>query len=134
MSDDTAAPLSGEPAKPPLSNSVKAAILMLVTMGLVLVAGFIFVLVVVVKRSHQPSEQAAGFAGRFGVSDIHVAPGETVKSVTMADGRIAIQIADDKNQEIIIVSPKTGQEIGRIRLRPLSDLASREFVPPQDGN
>lgn len=134
MSDDTAAPLSGEPAKPPLSNGVKGAILLLVTMGLILVAGFIFVLVVVVKRSHQPVEQTAGFAGRFGVTDIHVAPGDAVKSLSMTDERIAIQVGSDKNQEIIIVSPKTGQEIGRIRLRPLSDLASREVAPPQEGN
>ncbi|MEN6542870.1 hypothetical protein [Parvibaculum sp.] len=133
MSDDTAAPLSGEPAKPPLSNSVKAAILMLVTMGLVLVAGFIFVVATVVKRSNHPTEQT-GFAGRFGVTDIHVAPGDAVKSVTMADDRIAIHVGSDKNEEIIIVSPKTGLEIGRIRLRPLSDLASREIAPPQAGN
>lgn len=107
---------------------------MLVTMGLVLLAGFIFVVATVIKRSNHPSDQVAGFAGRFGVTDIHVAPGDTVKSVTMADDRIAIHVGSDKNQEIIIVSPKTGQEIGRIRLRPLSDLASREIAPSQDGN
>jgi len=126
MSDDTAAPLSGEPVKPPLSNGVKAAIMLLVTMGLILVAGVIFVLVVVTKRASHPAEQAAGFAGRFGVSDVHVAPDETVKSVSLAEDRIVVHVSGSKEDEIIIVSAKTGQEMGRIRLRPLSDLASRD--------
>ncbi len=126
MSDDTAASLSGEPAKPPLSSGVKAAIMLLVTMGLILVAGVIFVLVVVTKRASHPATETAGFAGRFGVSDIHVAPGEAVKGVTMTDDRLAVHVASDKEEEIIIVSAKNGQEIGRIRLRPLSDLASSD--------
>jgi len=126
MPDDTAAPLPGETVKPPLSNGVKAAIMLLVTMGLILVAGLIFVAVVVAKRAHQPTETAGLFAGRFGVSDIHVEPGDAVKSVTMTDDRLAIHVTGDKNDQIIIVSAKTGQELGRIRLRPLSDLASSE--------
>src|SRR5690606_24330225 len=130
MSEDTAAPASVERPKPPLSNGVKAAIMLLVTMGLILVAGIIFVAVVAMKRASQPAatEPRVGIGGRFGVSDIHVAPGESVKSLVMADDRIAIHTVTTKQgaaaqEEIIIVSTKTGVELGRIRLRPLSDFA-----------
>lgn len=100
--------------------------MLLVTMGLVLVAGVIFVLVVVMKRASHPAEPAAGFAGRFGVSDIHVAPGDTVKSVSLADDRIVIHLSGDSDEEIVVVSARTGQELGRIRLKPLRDLAARD--------
>ena len=130
MSDDTAASASGEtPAKPQMSNGVKAAILLLVTMGLILAAGFIFVVAVMVKRNAHPAPAATiGLGGRFGVSDIHVAPGETVKTVVMNDDRIAIHTVTVKQgaaalEEIIVVDARTGVELGRIRLRPLSDFA-----------
>lgn len=127
MSDDTATSSSGEPAKPPLSGGVKAAIMLLVTMGLVLVAGLVFVVFVMVKRAHQAPEMV-GLAGRFGVSDIHVAPGERVKSFAVTDDRIAIHTSIEKQgapaeEEIIVVNARNGVEMGRIRLRPLSDFA-----------
>lgn len=133
MPENTATPASVERPKPPLSNGVKAAIMLLVTMGLILVAGIIFVAVVVMKRASQPAavEPRVGIGGRFGVSDIHVAPGESVKSLVMADDRIAIHTVTTKQgaaaqEEIIIVSTRTGVELGRIRLRPLSDFAENQ--------
>ena len=123
MSEDTAMP----PPMHPKTGILKAVV---IAMGVLLVLGFVLVVVTIVKRASHPAPQAAqlGLGGRFGVSDIHVAPGEKVKSVTMTDDRIAIQTIIDKPgsdsaEEIVIVSAKTGVELGRIRLRPLSDFA-----------
>ena len=140
MSENTATPASVERPKPPLSNGVKAAIMLLVTMGLILVAGIIFVAVVVMKRASQPAatEPRVGIGGRFGGRDNPFPPRGRGKSLLMGGGQgslstgaIAIHTVTTKQgaaaqEEIIIVSTRTGVELGRIRLRPLSDFAENQ--------
>ncbi|HEX7775222.1 MAG TPA: hypothetical protein VF449_01695 [Parvibaculum sp.] len=116
-----------EMAPPPNTRLLKVVV---VTMGLLLVLGFAVVVATIVRRASHPeaASSAVGFGGRFGVSDVHVEPGQKVRSVTMTDERLAIHVGSDKaggngGEEIIIVSAKTGVELGRIRLRPLTDLA-----------
>lgn len=64
-------------------------------------------------------------AGHFGASRVAVAPGERLHSVTMEGGRIAIAVGSDNAEAVIIVDAKTGQELGRILLTPMSGFAAR---------
>lgn len=70
--------------------------------------------------------EAAHPSGWFGASRIAVAPGERLRSVTMEGGRIAIAVGSDNAEAVIIVDAKTGQELGRIMLTPMSGFAARE--------
>lgn len=69
--------------------------------------------------------EAAHPAGYFGASRVAVAPGERLRSVTMEGGRIAIAVGSDNAEAVIIVDAKTGEELGRILLTPLSGFAAR---------
>jgi len=69
--------------------------------------------------------QAAHPAGWFGASRVAVAPGEKLRSVTMEAGRIAIAVGSDNAEAVIIVDAKTGEELGRILLTPMSGFAAR---------
>lgn len=127
MPEDTAAPPPMEMPPPPRAAALKAAV---IVMGVLLVAGFVLVVATIVKRASNPTPSvvSTGLSGRFGVSDIHVAPGEKVKSVVMSEDRIVIHTAIERagaatEEEIIVVAVKTGAELGRIRLRPLNDFA-----------
>ena len=125
MSEDTALPPPMEPIPQPRTTILKIAV---VVMSVLLVAGFALVVVTIVKRVSNPDAAAAKAlaAGRFGVSEVRIAPGETVKSFTMTEDRIAIHMAGNAGEQIILVNAKTGQELGRIHLRPVTDFASRE--------
>ncbi|MDZ4380181.1 MAG: DUF6476 family protein [Parvibaculum sp.] len=70
--------------------------------------------------------RAALPAGYFGASRIAIAPGEKLRSVTMESGRIAIAIGSGDAEAVIIVDAKTGEELGRILLTPLSGFAAAE--------
>ena len=73
----------------------------------------------------ESKQQAAHPAGYFGASRVAVAPGEKLRSVTMEGGRIAIAVGSDNAEAVIIVDAKTGEELGRILLTPLSGFAAR---------
>jgi hypothetical protein len=122
MPEDTATQPPMEMAPPPNTRLLKVVV---TVMGVLLVLGFAVVVATIVRRASHPqaASSTVGFGGRFGVSDVHVEPGEKVRSVTMTDERLAIHVGSDKGEEIIIVNAKTGVELGRIRLRPLTDLA-----------
>ncbi|MBO6667794.1 DUF6476 family protein [Parvibaculum sp.] len=95
----------------------------LVLTFMVVVAAFVW------RLSGSGGEGAARVAlpaGHFGASRIAVAPGERLRSVTMEGGRIAIAVGSDNAEAVIIVDAKTGQELGRIMLTPMSGFAARE--------
>lgn len=69
--------------------------------------------------------QATHPAGYFGASPIAIAPGETVRSVTLGEGRMAIHVASDDAESVILVDVKSGSEVGRILLTPMSGFAAR---------
>lgn len=98
----------------------------IIVMAVVLVAGFTVVVTTLVKRASHPKASASlvGPGGRFGVSDINIAPGDRVRSLTMTDDRLAIHIAGEKGEEIVIVNVKTGVELGRFRLQSITGLAA----------
>lgn len=123
MPEDTATPPSMEIPSAPRTTILKAAVII---MGLLLVAGFGLVIATIVKRASNPQAitTPVGPGGRFGVSNIGINPGDRVSTLTMTDERLAIHIAGDKGEEIIVVNVKTGVELGRIHLHPITDLAA----------
>jgi hypothetical protein len=64
-------------------------------------------------------------AGYFGMSRIGIAPGQSVRSVTLGEGRVAIHVTGGDAEMVILADPKSGAELGRILLTPMSDFAAR---------
>ncbi|MBA4209851.1 MAG: hypothetical protein C0454_10005 [Parvibaculum sp.] len=95
----------------------------LVLTFMVVVAAFVWRLTGGAPAGEAP--RAAHPAGYFGMSRIAIAPGEAVRSVTLGEGRLAIHVAGDNGEAVILVDPKSGAELGRILLSPMSDYAAR---------
>jgi hypothetical protein len=114
---------SNAPAGPP--PNLKMLKLVAAGLGVVFVVLFITLILALVLRSPKSSRAAALPGGYFGISDIAVAPGEKVRGVTMEGDRLAIHVGSDGAEAIIIVNAKTGEELGRILLTPMSGFASR---------
>ena len=66
--------------------------------------------------------QAPSLAHPFGTDSL----GRDLMVRTMEGGRIAIAVGSDNAEAVIIVDAKTGQELGRIMLTPMSGFAARE--------
>ena len=95
-------------------------------LGAVLVLGFAVIVAVIIQRASSMVERLAALpAGHFGVSRVGIAPGETVRSVTLGDGRLAIHVGSDRAEGVIMSEPETGEGVGRGVLEPISGLATR---------
>ncbi|MEQ8267381.1 MAG: DUF6476 family protein [Parvibaculum sp.] len=117
---------AGEPTGLNTPQNVRRLKFVVGGMGLVLVLGFAVIVAVIIQRASSMGERVAALpAGHFGVARIAVAPGEKVQSVTLTEDRIALHVASASAEAVILVSAKTGEELGRILLTPLSDFAAR---------
>lgn len=120
------APQKGEPLSEEKLRRLK---FLMAGMSGFLVLTFMLVVAAFVWRLSGTEEKgparAALPAGYFGASRIAIAPGEKLRSVTMESGRIAIAVGSDHAEAVIIVDAKTGEELGRILLTPLSGFAAR---------
>ena len=121
------APQKGEPLSEEKLRRLK---FLMAGMSGFLVLTFMLVVAAFVWRLSGAEEEgparAALPAGYFGASRIAIAPGERLHSVTMESGRIAIAVGSDHAEAVIIVDAKTGEELGRILLTPLSGFAAAE--------
>ncbi|MBC7101810.1 MAG: hypothetical protein H5U13_01090 [Parvibaculum sp.] len=121
------APQKGEPLSEEKLRRLK---FLVAGMSGFLVLTFMLVVAAFVWRLSGAEEKgparAALPAGYFGASRIAIAPGEKLRSVTMESGRIAIAVGSDRAEAVIIVDAKTGEELGRILLTPLSGFAAAE--------
>lgn len=121
------APQKGEPLSEEKLRRLK---FLVAGMSGFLVLTFMLVVAAFVWRLSGAEERgparAALPAGYFGASRIAIAPGEKLRSVTMESGRIAIAVGSDHAEAVIIVDAKTGEELGRILLTPLSGFAAAE--------
>lgn len=71
------------------------------------------------------AQRASLPAGYFGATRIGIAPGQSVRSVTLGEGRVAIHVTGGDADLVILADPKSGAELGRIVLMPMSDFAAR---------
>ncbi|MES1990576.1 MAG: hypothetical protein V4441_06460 [Pseudomonadota bacterium] len=114
-------PLETPPA--PRMMVLKVAV---TVMGVLLLAGFALVVTTIVKRASDPAAMSArvvGPGGQFGLSDVAIEKGDVVRSVTLNEDRAAVHVAGAGGDEIIILNVKSGAELGRFRLHPITGLA-----------
>lgn len=99
-------------------------------MGIALVVGFAVLFGTIVYRAMNmgaEEEIVAGTPdGTFGVSEIAIGKGDRVGSVTLSESRLAVRVAGSAYHDIIIIDVETGRELGRVRLRALSDFAAHD--------
>ncbi|MEQ8281359.1 MAG: hypothetical protein RIC04_00025 [Parvibaculum sp.] len=97
-------------------------------LGALMVVGFLVVIVTIANRASSLGErEVRAPGGRFGVSEIGVAPGERIRAVVPMDGdRLAVHLASEGAETILILHARTGLELGRIHLVPQTGFASRE--------
>lgn len=115
---------SPDGAGPP-PQDMRLLMLVVVGMGVVLVIGFAFVVGVLIYRSSGDTKTAEYPKGYFGTHEVDVARGQKVRAMNMTDDRMAVLVGSDSAEEIIVMSTKTGDELGRFRLNPVSGLAAR---------
>lgn len=122
MPEDTVPPADMEIPPQPRMLVLKVAV---AVMGVLLVAGFGLVVTTIVHRVSNPKAEVRviGPGGQFGTTDVAIEKGDVVRSVNLNEDRMAIHVAGAQGEEIVIVNVKSGQELGRFRLRPLTGLA-----------
>lgn len=131
MGEDTA---SGGPVPPPTGlntpQNIKRLKFVVAGLGALMVLGFLVVAVTIANRASRLGSEdrvAAPAGGRFGVSEIGVAPGERIREIVPLDGdRLAVHIASEGGEMLLILHARSGQELGRIHLVPRSGFAARE--------
>ncbi len=133
MTDDNARPQgmetvpegnSPDGAGPP-PQDMRLLTLVVVGMGVVLVIGFAFVVGVLIYRSSGDTKTVEHPKGYFGTHDVNVARGQKVRAMNMTEDRMAVLVGSDSAEEIVVLSTRTGAELGRFRLNPVSGLAAR---------
>tara|TARA_R110002110_G_C12970352_1_gene672505 strand:+ start:157 stop:540 length:384 start_codon:yes stop_codon:yes gene_type:complete len=124
MPEDTVPPADMEIPPAPRMLVLKIAV---AVMGVLLVAGFGLVVATIVNRASNPSAVEArviGPGGQFGINDVQITKGDVVRSVSLNEDRMSVLVSGVEGEEIIILNIKTGIELGRFRLRPLTGLAA----------
>lgn len=132
MSDDTARSAAEEISSqdvgedggdaPPTPRGLLATVIIL---GVLLVVGFFVVFGTIIYRlvdsdgSARPSARTG-----FGVSEVLIDPGARVRDVTLVDNRLAVYVTGGAHEEIVLIDVRHGTELGRIRLRSSTDLAT----------
>lgn len=139
MTDDNARPQGMETARQgettqegnspdsagPPPQDMRLLMLVVVGMGVVLVIGFAFVVGVLIYRSSGDTKTVEHPKGYFGTHEVDVARKQKVRAMNMTDDRMAVLVGSDSAEEIIVMSTKTGEELGRFRLNPVSGFAAR---------
>ncbi|MDO8288593.1 MAG: hypothetical protein Q7T44_05180 [Parvibaculum sp.] len=122
MAEDSVEPTNMETPPMPRMLVLKVAV---AVMGILLLAGFALVVTTIVSRVSNPQAAARviGPGGQFGLTEVAIERGDIIRSVNLNEDRAAIHIAGEKGEEVIILNVKSGAELGRFRLRPLTGLA-----------
>lgn len=99
-------------------RALKAVVII---MGILIVAGFAFVIVTIVSRSGGDSSSAM-----LGPVSVEADPSCSLADAWSADGVLYLRLTGPDKQTcdaILQIDPKTGKEIGRISLGPRSSSA-----------
>lgn len=114
MGEDTT---SGGNVPPPTGlntpQNIKRLKFVVAGLGALMVVGFLVVIVTIANRaSNLGSEEraAAPSGGRFGVSEVGIAPGERIREILpLAGDRLAVHIASEGAETILILHVRSGQ-------------------------
>ncbi len=111
-------PLPGTVFTPRHVRVLKIAV---ITMGILLVGGFAFVLAAIVYQASRGGQSGAGAGGAVpGALETELAiPKDAIVTSLSLDGdRVALHLNSTAGPEIAVVDLKTGKVIARIRLKP----------------
>ena len=119
-----------EPGQPLDEAKLRRLRLLMGMMSGFLVLTFMVVIAAFVWRlsgggAESGAQHASPPDGYFGVSRIGIAPGQSVRSVTLGEGRVAVHVTGGDADMVILADPESGAELGRILLAPMSDFAAR---------
>ena len=105
----------------------RGLLITVIVLGILLVLGFITIFGTIAYRvmgDERPAAQTSARQG-FGTSEVLIDPRALVRSVTLADGQLAIHVSGSDHDDIILIDAKHGYELGRVRVRANTDLAAR---------
>ncbi|HLN24852.1 MAG TPA: hypothetical protein VK558_12815 [Patescibacteria group bacterium] len=107
---------------------MKALKALVISMGLLVVAGLVLVGYGLYRNSHNPSGTASsaagaraanGAVGYFSV-DLPVPAGSKLEQMTTAGDRVILRFTGGEAERILVLDPQTGQVAGNITLVPQS--------------
>ena len=111
-------PLPGTVFTPRQVRVLKIAV---ITMGILLVGGFAFVLAAIVYQASRGGQSGAGGGGAVPgalETELAIPKDATVTSLSLDGDRVALHLNSAAGPEIAVVDLKTGKVIARIRLKP----------------
>jgi len=101
-------------------RQVKILKVAVIVMGIILVAGFAFVVSAIVYQSSHLSESSAQpgpAAGYAGLTDLVVPDGMSISQLALGDNRLAVYLHGPASAEIRIIDLGTGKVINRIPVK-----------------
>ena len=96
---------------------MRALKVLVIVMGVVIIAGFA-VLIVVIAGRVSPSRPAAMSPQPFAAAPIELPAGARIEAMAMGSDRLVLEILlPDGNRRLMIIDPATGRLLGAIPLR-----------------
>ena len=95
-----------------------------ISMGILLVGGFVFVLAAIVYQASRPAQVGGGTSppvspGKSGRSiDVPVPPDASVGGMALDGNRLAVQLNGSAGAEIAIIDLVSGTIVAHVRLKP----------------
>jgi len=89
-------------------------------LGILLIAGFVLIFSTIIYRMVKlaDDETPAGKAGAAAEGEVAVPAGAQVRAMTLDGNRLAIHLAAEGGEEIVIVDVRQGSVLSRVRLVP----------------
>ena len=110
---------------PERTGCVRALLITVILLGILLVGGLAVVVGTIIKRvtDDSPHSIPETINGKISLSErgvesiINVPEGAALMGIEINDSKVILHLRDSKGDFLLMVNMKTGQEIGRVRLR-----------------
>ena len=110
---------------PERTGCVRALLITVILLGILLVGGLAVVVGTIIKRvtDDSPHSIPETINGKISLSErgfesiINVPEGAALMAIEINDSKVILHLRDSKGDFLLMVNMKTGQEIGRVRLR-----------------
>ena len=110
---------------PERTGCVRALLITVIVLGILLVGGLAVVVGTIIKRvtDDSPAPRPETMNGKISISDpgfesiINVPESAALMATEINDRKIILHLRDAEGDFLLLVNMKTGQEIGRVRLK-----------------
>ena len=110
---------------PERTGCVRALLITVIVLGILLVGGLAVVVGTIIKRvtDDSPRPRPETINGKISISEpgfesiINVPEGAALMATEINDRKIILHLRDAEGDFLLLVNMKTGQEIGRVRLK-----------------